>query len=166
MKTILTRMKTLVQHNNSPSGTLSYVKHVEVCHPEIALLSVSRSMFPSVFLIPVGTSETWEASQRKIQEHQVQAYLMMEYNQRELSIIGDSTRAQGTGILDFVNNFMSVFRDHRLAKDGVNYLDKPIEITGVDYAREDLSEDAFLIVASIAMTCTRLFIQTTLPGDV
>lgn len=159
-------MKSLVQNNSGSSQTLSYVRHVEICHPEIALIEISRTMFPSIFLIPVDTSETWQASQEKIQIHNVKAFLMLEYNQRELSIIGDSTRPQGVGILDFVRDFFTVFRDHRLAENYVNYLDKPLEITGVDYAREDLSDNAFLIVAEVSMTCTRLFLQTSLPGNV
>src|SRR3990167_923706 len=162
MKTILTRMKTLAEE----SSTLDYVKHVEVCHPDIALLSMSRYLFPSLFLVPESTREDWEASQRKISIHQVIANLIMEYSQRELSIIGDSTRPQGKGVLDYVSDFLSVFRDHRLAVDNINYLDKPLEIISVDYAREDLSEDAFLIVATVSMQCTRLFIQQTLPGNI
>ena len=164
MKTILTRMKTLVSDNMS--GTLFYVKHIEVCHPDIALLNISRTMFPSIFLVPVSTREDWEASQRKIAVNGVEAYLLMEYNQRELSVIGDTERSDGKGILDFVNDFLTVFRDHRLAVGGVNYLDKPLAIESINYYREDLTDDAYLIVASISMECTRLFTQTTLPGNI
>ena len=166
MKTILTRMKTLVQNNQGSSQTLSYVKFVEICHPDISLLKISKSLLPSIFLIPVDTSEDWQASQEKIQVNSVQAFLIMEYNQRELSIIGDSTRPQGKGILDFVQDFLTVFRDHRLSVDGTVYLDKPLEVLSVDYSRENLSENAFLIVAAISMRCTRLFLQTILPGNI
>jgi hypothetical protein len=118
MKTILTRMKTLVTNNKSQGQTLSYVKNVEICHPEISMLELSESLFPSVFLIPGPTRESWEASQIKLAEHQVIAFLVLQYNQREQNVIGDETRPQGKGILDFENDFMTVFRGHRLAISG------------------------------------------------
>lgn len=165
MKTILTRMKTLVQDNQS--GTLSYVPYVEISHPELTLINISTSMLPSIFLVPVSTVEEWEASQRKIAKHIVKAFLIMEYNKRELNIIGDETRGRnGKGITDLVIDFLTVFRGHRLAVSGNNYLDKPLDVDNIDYFKDNWSEDAFLIVAEITMNCTRLFIQQTLPGDV
>ena len=166
MKTILDRMKTLVNNNKGEGGTLSYVQHVEIIHPDIALLNISRTMFPSIFLIPQSSREEWEASQRKMIQYEVTAYLVMEYNQRELSIMGDSSRADGRGILDFYNDFATVFRGHRLAVDDTNYLDKPLEFGNVDYVREDLSEDAFAIIAAITIQCTKLILQTSLPGNI
>lgn len=165
MKTILTRMKTLVTNNKSDGQTLSYVKYVEVIHPEIGLLEMSQSLFPCIFLAPGLSRETWEASQTKLIEHEVMAYLVMRYNQREQSVIGDATRPQGKGILDLENDFMTVFRGHRLAVDGNQYLDKPLEIAGIDRAPMELS-DGFVLSSKITMSCTRLFQQVTLPGNI
>lgn len=169
MKTILSRMKTLVQDNDDPgSGVLSYVKLVEVIHPDIALTQISNSLLPSIFLTPVNTTEEWQASQRKMHTHTLTAHLILHYNQREQSIMGDPTRpnAEGKGILDFVTDFLSVFRDTRLAVAGVNYLDKPLQPVNIEYVRTDLSENVFLLVAAVTMVCTRLFLQTSLPGNV
>ena len=166
MKTIVTRMKTLVNNNRGEGGTLSYVKHVEIVHPQIALLNISKSLLPSILITPINTNEMWDATQRRIEEHSVRAYLMMMYNQRELSIIGDAARVQGKGILDFENDFASVFRGHRLAVDGTNYLAKPLDFSNIDYFDDNLSEDVFLLVAEITMLCTRIRMQTALPGNI
>ena len=165
MKTILTRMKTLAQDNMASGQTLSYVKNVEIIHPELIFTNISRSIFPMICLTPGFSSEDWESSQRKVFTHQVFAYLLMQYNQRELSIIGDSTRPQGKGILDFDNDFLSIFRDHRLAVAGELYLDKPIEPISIDHIVEGIG-DAFMLITKIEMKCTRLFLQATLPGDI
>lgn len=161
-------MKTVVQSNNSPGETLSYVKFTEVTPPSISLLNINRSVFPSIFFFPNSTSETWETTRKKVITHSVGAHLVMEYNQRELSIIGDSTRGSnfGKGILDFSEDFITVFRGHRLAVDGQEYLDKPLEIMNVDYFREEMSDEAFFIIATITMQCTRLFLQNELPGNI
>lgn len=165
MKTILTRMKQLVKNNNSSGQTLSYVKFVEVVHPEVAMLEISKSLFPSIFISPGKTKESWEASQRKVAEHRIYAYLTMMYNQRELNIIGDSTRPQGQGLLDFENDFMTVFRGHRLSIAGQNYLDKPLDIDEIDRSPMPL-QDGYIVTSRITMRCTHLFIQPTLPGDI
>lgn len=165
MKTILSRLKTLVKDNNSPGQTLSYVKFIEIIHPEIALLEISLSVMPSIFLAPGATVETWETTQRKKAEHRIMAYLVMRYNQRELNIIGDSTRPQGQGILDFENDFMTVVRGHRLAVDGNLYLDKPLDIEDIDRAPMELA-DGFIITSKMTLYCTRLFTQSSLPGNI
>lgn len=166
MKTILTRMKTVVGNNNSNGQTLSYVKDVEIIHPEIAMIEISQSKFPSVFLAPARTNEAWEASQIKRAEHRIMVYLTMQYNQRELNIIGDETRgSNGKGILDFENDFLTVFRGHRLAISGNNYLDKPLDVEDID--REPIQlEDGFIITSRITLFATRLFTQVTLPGNI
>jgi hypothetical protein len=168
MKTILTRMKTVVDAKKVPGGTLQYVKFSEVAPPDIDGLQVSKSILPSIFFFPISSSETWETTQRKLITYGVGAHLVMEYNVRELSIIGDATRAgtYGKGILDFVEDFLTVFRGHRLEDDGQLYLDKPLEIQGIEYFREDLSADLFCLIATVTMQCTRLFLQTSLPGDI
>ena len=161
-------MKTVVDSNNNPGGTLQYARYSEVTPPDVSLVEVSRSLLPSIFFFPISTSETWETTQRKLITHLVGAHLVMEYNQRELSIIGDASRAStfGKGILDFVEDFLTVFRGHRLAVDGTVYLDKPLEIEEISYFREDLSDEAFFLIATIRMNCTRLFLQTSLPGNI
>lgn len=164
MKTILTRMKTLVQNNFSSGQTLSDIKFVEIAHPEVALLEFSNSVLPSIFLAPGPTKESWETTQRKLAEHRVYAYIVLHYNQRELNIIGDSAR-NINGILDIENNFLEVFRGHRLAVDGTNYLDKPLDIEDIDRNPFPV-EDGFIITSKIIMLCTRIFLQTSLPGNI
>jgi len=166
MKTTVTRLKTLIQNNNQSGQTLSYVKYVEIIHPDILIPNISLTLLPSIFFTPISTEEEWVASQEKQATHIVKAYLVMRYNQRELSIIGDATRTQGQGMLDFVNDFLSVVRGTRLAVNDTQYLDKPLEIQNVDYIREDLGENSFLIIADITMLCVRIFLQTSLPGNI
>lgn len=167
MKTILTRMKTLVKDNNSAGQTLAYVKLVEVIHPEIAIIDVNQSVMPSVFLAPGRTVESWEASQRKKAEHRVSVSLMMLYTQRELNMIGDESRGQnGKGLFDFENDILTVFRGHRLAVSGNNYLDKPLEVEDIDRYPTQIDDNVFVITSKITFLCTRLFPQTTLPGDI
>lgn len=167
MKTILTRMKTLVKDNSQPGQTLQYVKLVEVVHPEIAVLDINQSVTPSVFLAPGRTIESWEASQKKLAEHRVIAYLVLYYTQRELNIIGDETRGlNGKGMLDFENDFLSIVRGHRLAVSGNNYLDKPLDVEDIDRYPSQIDENVFLITSKITLYATRLFTQATLPGDI
>lgn len=167
MKTILSRLKTLVQHEMVEGGTLSYVKSVEIVHPE--LLEVhSNAVIPKIVFTPSSTSESWVASQKKEATNTVLAYLVLRYAQRETSIMGDATRAggHGKGIMDFVSDFLSVVRGHRLSVDGTIYLDKPLDISTINYIREDLGENAHLLVAEITMQCTYQFLQTDLPGNI
>ena len=167
MKTILTRMKTLVENNNQPGQTLEYVKLVEVIHPEIGIIDINQSVMPSIFLAPGRTVESWEASQRKKAEHRIQASLVMYYTQRELNIIGDATRGlNGKGLLDFENDFMTVFRGHRLAVDGVEYLDKPLDIEDIDRYPTQVDDNVFLVTSKITLYATRLFLQINLPENI
>lgn len=171
MKTILSRMKTVVESNKNPGQTLFYVQHVEVVHPDVAKTFFSKPNLPGIFLVPVTSSEVWDKSQLKRSDNTVRAYLIMHYQTRELSILGDAARANdqnanGKGILDFVSDFAEVFRGHRLAVDGQNYLDKPLDIVDIEYGPAELSEDVYAIVATITMQCSYLFLQTTLPGNI
>ncbi len=172
MKTILTRMKTLVQNNSQIAGaattTLAYVRAVEVVHPDLDDTVFSVATLPKIVLVPVSTSESWQASGKKEAVNTVVAYLILSYHQRETSIMGDATRpaGHGKGIVDFVTDFLSVFRGHRLSTDGSIYLDKPIDISSVDYIAENLGENGHFIIAQVTMECVRLFDQATLPGNV
>jgi hypothetical protein len=167
MKTILTRMKTVVQDNMAAGQTLAYVKLAEAIHPEIAVIDINQSMCPGIFFAPGPTAETWVASQRKEAVHRVDAYLVMYYTQRELNIIGDATRGQnGKGLLDFENDFLTVFRGHRLSLNGELYLDKPMDVEEIDRYPSQIDENVFLITSKIRLLCTRLFTQATLPGDI
>lgn len=169
MQTILTRLKTLIQDNMVPvdTATLGYVKSAEVVHPEIDITTTSFANLPRIVFTPIATSETWVASQTKEATNRVYAYLMLRYNQRETSIISDSTRpsGQGKGIINFVTDFLTVIRGHRLAVGGTNYLDKPLDIQNIDYIVERLG-DASLLIAQIEMFCVRLFRQVTLPTNI
>lgn len=168
MKTILTRMKTLVTDNMGSGQTLSYVQQVEIVHPEVDLLTINIQTLPKILIIPGRTNERWVASQQKEATHSVKAYLMILYNLREGSIMGDPSvgGASGVGIVDFVADFLTVFRGHRLASGGVNYLDKPLDISDAEYIMQQIAEDAHILVASITMQLSRLFLQTSLPTNV
>jgi hypothetical protein len=86
--------------------------------------------------------------------------------------MGDTSRpaGQGKGILDFVADFISVVRSHRLAVGGTNYLDKPLDINGIDYSVEELqggsTGDLRLLIASVDIRATRLIEQVSLPGNI
>jgi hypothetical protein len=161
-------MKTLIDNNNNSGGTLSYVRHFEVVHPEIGLTMVSKASFPAIFLTPISSSEQWISSQEKESLNEIHAFLIIQYLQRESSIIGDSTRPEGhgKGIIDFVNDFLTVFRGHTLGTGGTAYLNKPLDISNVDYFADNLGENANIMVAQIVMQCSRLFLQTSIPVNV
>ena len=168
MKTILTRCKTLVLDNNRVGETLEYVRAAEIVHPDLELSLTTISSIPKIIFHPISTTERWVATGRKEAVHLVMASLILEYRQRESSIIGDATRpsGQGKGIVDFVVDFLSVFRGHRLSTGGSIYLDKPMDIENVDYVAYQLTEEAQLLVAQITLNCSRLFDQATLPGNI
>lgn len=172
MKTILSRLKTVVIDNGGGApggtGTLSYVLHTEVIHPELGLTLISKASLPAIFFTPINTRESWIASQEKEAINRVYAYLIMAYYQRESSILGDATRpgGQGKGIMDFAADFLTIFRGHRLAVAGANYLNKPLDIMNIDYIMSNHGENAKIIVAQITMECRHIFLQTALPGNV
>ena len=168
MKTILTRCKTLVLDNNTSGLTLEYVKSVEVVHPDLELNYITIASIPKILFHPLSTNEKWVATGRKEAIHLVMASLMVEYRQRETSIIGDTSRpsGQGKGIVDFVIDFLSVFRGHRLSTGGSPYLDRPLDIENIDYVAYQLTEDQHLLIAQVTMNCSRLFDQATLPGNI
>ncbi len=160
-------MKTVVQDNDAVGQTLEYVKLVEAIHPDIAVIDINQSVLPGIFLAPGETSETWVASQRKQAEHRVMAYLVLYYTQRELNVIGDATRGlNGKGLLDFENDFLTIFRGHRLAVNDEVYLDKPMDVENIDRYPFQIDENVFLLISKITLLCTRLFTQATLPGNI
>jgi hypothetical protein len=165
---ILPRLKTLVANNKSSGGALSYIGSVEIIHPDLMLTTVFLPTLPKVCFWPARTQEAWVASQRKQAVNQVSAYLILKYLTRETSIVGDSTRpaGEGKGITNFVVDFLSVVRGTRLAIAGENYLDKPLDISGVSYTKSEISDDAHILVAQVDMIASRLFTQQTLPGDI
>lgn len=167
MKTLLSRAKTLVKNNNGAGQTLEYVKHVEIVHPQIDLTAIFVPSLPKILLTPDESSEKWVASGRKQITHFITAYLVILYHQRETSIIGDEARGlNGKGITDFVNDFDTVFRGHRFAVNDQNYLDKPLDIVGIQYADPIELENGHLLAASVRMECSRLITQTTLPTNI
>lgn len=160
-------MKTVVLNNKNSGQTLAYVKHVEVIHPEIAVIDINQSVCPSIYFAPGSTTESWEASQKKLAEHRIYAYLVMYYTQRELNVIGDESRGlNGKGLLDLENDFLTVFRGHRLAVDGNNYLDKPLDVEDIDRAPNQIDDNVFLITSKITLFASRLFTQQNLPGNI
>lgn len=169
MKTILQRCKTLIADNSGPTSTLSYVKDTEVIHPDMAMINITGASLPKVVFTPISTSERWVSSGKKESLNIISAYMILEYHQRESSIMGDSTRpgGQGKGIVDFALDFVSLFRGQRFSIDGsIPYLDKPTDIKSIEYFKTSISEDASLLVAEVIMECSRLFVAVPLPGDV
>lgn len=169
MNTILTRLKTLVENNSDQStDTLSYIKSVEIIRPEFEATVTPIASLPRVAFVPVSTVEEWIASQEKQATHQVMAYLMLRYFKREVAIVGDTSvpGGQGKGITNIVDDFISVVRGTRLAVSGSNYLHKPLDILNIEYEIADVSQDTSIYVASVLMQCVRLFLQTSLPGDI
>lgn len=168
MKTILSRCKTLVRNNNGTGQTLSYVRDVEVVHPDLSITLISKASLPKILFTPVSTVERWVASGRKEALNVINAYLVLQYMQRESSIMGDETRpgGQGKGIIDFVGDFLSVFRGQRFTTGGSPYLDKPMDVTNIDYADPISIEDGYLLVAALTLECSRLFDQAALPGNI
>lgn len=167
MKTVLTRLKTLVQDNIVASATMQYVKSVEVVHPQVDLSKQFVSGMPKVLIAPGKTSEGWVATKKKESRNVVNAYMLMMYHTRETGIIGDPTRGdQGKGIVDFVEDFISVVRGHQLSLNGVKYLDRPLDILGVVYNDPIVMNNGHLLLASVSMQCNYLFAQASLPGNV
>lgn len=168
MKTILSRLKTLVQDNLGGANTLSYVVSAEIVHPEIDLSKQFIVGLPKVMITPGRTIESWIASQRKESKNTVTAYLLMIYHNRETGIVGDSSRSpnQGKGIVDFVSDFISVVRGHRLSVDGTKYLDRPLDILSVTYNDPVVVGNGHILIASVSMQCNYLFTQQTLPGNI
>jgi len=154
--------------NMVAGATLSYVKHTEVVHPELGLTMISMATLPAVLIVPIGTSEAWIASQKKEAINTVNAYLVLSYNQRESSIMGDSSRpdGHGKGIMDFANDFLSVVRGHFLGTGDVDYLSKPLDIVNIDYFADTLGENAHVLVAQFLLEARRQFLQTSLPVNV
>lgn len=155
-------------NNNRVGETLEYVRAAEIVHPDLELTYVTIASVPKILFHPVSTSERWVATGRKEAQHVVMATLLLQYRQRETSLIGDSTRpsGQGKGIVDFVIDFLTVFRGHRLSTSGSSYLDKPMDIGNIDYAAFQLSEEAQFLIAQVRLNCSRLFDQATLPGNI
>jgi len=168
LKTILGRLKTLITNNRDPGDTLAYVRAVEVVHPDLDQTVFSVANLPKVVFVPESVSEAWTASGKKEARNIVSAFLILRYHQRETSIIGDSSRpgGEGKGIVDFVEDFLSVVRGQRLSTGGSVYLDRPLDIESVDYIAENLGENGSFLIAQVTMRCDRLFDQAALPGDI
>jgi len=168
MKTILQRCQTLVKDNSATGQTLSYVKNTEIVHPDLGMTNITGASIPKIIFTPMTTSERWVASGKKEALNIVVAYIILAYSERQSAIMGDPTRpsGQGKGIIDFANDFLTVFRGQRFSLAGVPYLDKPTDIKSVEYFKTNLSDQPDLLVAEIIMECPRLFVAVPLPGDV
>lgn len=168
MKTILQRCQTLVADNSSPTSALSYVKNTEIVHPDLGMTNITGGSIPKIIFTPISSPERWIASGKKETMNTVTAYLILAYSERQSSIMSDPTRpgGQGKGIIDFVSDFLTVFRGQRFSTGGTPYLSKPLDIDTVEYFKTAISDDPALIVAEIIMKCPRIFVAVPLPGDV
>lgn len=147
---------------------LSYIQAVEIVHPTLPETFHSKAKFPKIIFTPEVTQEAWISTKEKESVNIVNAYVLYLYNAREASIMGDPNRAgvQGKGLIDILEDFLSVVRGHRLSVGGVAYLNKPLDIMNIQYMEEETDDNVFFIVASIRMECRFLFLQTSLPGDI
>lgn len=146
-------------------NTLSYVLSAEIVHPQIDLSKQFVAGLPKILFTPSQTNELWAATQRKESRNVVTAYLLMIYHNRETGIIGSDAN-NVKGIVDFVEDFISVVRGHQLSVSGTKYLDRPLDVLGVVYDDPVVVNNAHILVASITMQCNFLFNQTSLPGNV
>lgn len=147
--------------------TLSYVKDVEVVHPDIILTSITQASMPKVCIYPEDASEKWVATKRKEEINLVAVYAILMYHTREVSIIGDAARGnQGKGILDFVEDLKGVLRGDRLSLAGTPYLSFPIEVESTEYADPISHLNAHLIVAKLLIRCARMITVPALSGDI
>lgn len=140
----------------------------EIIHPDIAMTNITGASLPKIVFTPLNTSERWVANGKKEAMNIVAAYVILAYAARESSIMGDPGRpaGHGKGIMDYVSDFLNVFRGQRFSLAGVPYLDKPMDVRSVEYFKTNMSDQPDLIVAEIIMECPRLFVAVPLPGDV
>lgn len=155
MKTLLTRMKTVVQDD---STLKDYVNKIEIVSPgTLPLLSLDD--IPYIGLAPMNSPEMW-VTQKKDVVHTVEAYLALQYLLEEYSIIGDDPSDQ-KGILDLVTDFESAVRGNFFPSDATDtdtrYLSKPTDIISVDYSTEPWGDSFHLIIATVTLSCVRLF---------
>lgn len=152
MKTLLTRMKSAVQGNTTLN---SYVdaSNVRVVAPR-ALPLLAQDSIPFIGLAPIDSPEVWVAQKKEV-THIIEAYLVLWHLLEEDSIIGSDARK---GILDLIADFEAAVRGSFFASEGVNYLSKPTDITGVSYTTEPYGDDYYLIIATVTLSCVRLFI--------
>ena len=163
MKTTVSRIKSLVTSKMDSGDTLSYVKSVEVIHPDIVLTSLTIAGMPKVCVYPEESSEKWIATKRKEEVNMVGLYAILSFHTRETSIIGDATRK---GILDFVEDLKGVLRGDRLQLGGTPYLSFPIEVESTEFADPVAHQNAHLLVAKIMLRCARIITVTDLAGDI
>lgn len=150
MKTLLSRMKTALEDN---STLKAYVNKVQVVSPK-ALPALSQDTIPFIGLAPMDSPEVWVAQKKEV-THTVEVYLILWHLIEEDAILGSDNRK---GILDFVTDFESAVRGSFFASSGANYLSKPTDITSVSYTTEPYGDNYYLIIASISLSCVRLFI--------
>lgn len=154
MKTTIKRIKSVLQNNATLSA---YIKKFEFVAPRL-LPEIPSSLVPYIGISGITTAESWIA-QRKQAIHNVELYIVTYLQQTENAIIGDSVKK---GLLEVTEDVQSAIRAHRLPENSVNYLSKPIEITGIDYSVASYGDSTYLFVASISLQCVRLF-DITLP---
>lgn len=148
MRTTINRLKSLL----SSSATLSYIKKFEIVSPKL-LPDISSSLVPYIGIAPVNTTESWVA-QRKQAINNVDVYVVTYLQVPEAAIVGDSVKK---GLLEAVEDTLSVVRGSFLPSESVNYLSKPIEVTGVDWISTGYGDNTYLLVANITLQCVRLF---------
>ena len=149
MKTLLTRMKTVVQDN----ANLDYVKEVRIVAPK-TLPPLSQDNIPFIGLAPMNSPEIWVAQKKEV-THTIEAYLVIWYPVAEYSIIGSDDYK---GILDLETDFKNAVRNNFFASGGTNYLSKPTNIISVDRITEPYGDDFYLLIATVTLECIRLFI--------
>ncbi|GAF99546.1 unnamed protein product [marine sediment metagenome] len=150
MRTLIGRMKTVLQSDGTLSG---YVKKVEITAPR-TLPEIKTTTVPWIGIAPVNSPESWYSNGKKQVFHTVELYLVHWYKLQEVSIYGDGNKA---GILELIEDTISAVRGNYFASGAVNYLDKPTDITNIEYTTAGYGDNVFLIVATITLSCQRIF---------
>ena len=152
MKTLLSRMKAALRADTLLMAYTSS-EAIQVVAPD-TLPSVATSLIPFIGIAPMGTSESWLAQQKRA-VHSVNLYVVQYMEYPEEAIMGDSVKR---GLLEILEDVERIVRGNQFSSEGVNYLAKPTDIVGVSYARGEMGDGIYAIVAVIALTCERLFL--------
>lgn len=151
MKSLLERIKQDIKND---AVLASYLKAVQIVGPDV-LPDVSTSLVPFVGIAPISTSESWFAMEQQ-HVHTVRLYMIQSLMIKETAIIGTDV---DRGLLQMMADVETVVRAKFFARDGLNYLSKPSEITNVDYSLGGYGDQIYTIVGIVTLQCIRLSLQ-------
>lgn len=149
METLLTYIKD--ELISAQSSTLNYVTTIKIVAPFLPVIDLGQ--MPFIGIAPIGSPETWATSGKKEVIHTVELYATIQYSQQSYSVIGYDNKK---GIVNLATDITTVLRNRRFN----DYLSKPLDIEISEYVTTPYDDNAFLLVASLKLECTRLFIST------